>query len=148
MLGKSWVAHLQRMANCYYRPQRSWGKVMFLHVSVILFTGGGGWSPSMHCRWYPSMPYSRSLGPHLRGKLRGSGQPGGSPGLHQGGLQTHTQGAGGLQANTWGSPGPHLAGSPGPHPWGVCIPACTEADPPPQQLLLWVVRILLECIVG
>ena len=24
-----------------YRPQRSWGKVMFLHVSVILFTGGG-----------------------------------------------------------------------------------------------------------
>ena len=23
-----------------YRPQRSWGKVMFLHVSVILFTGG------------------------------------------------------------------------------------------------------------
>ena len=27
---------------CYYRPQRSWGKVMFLHVSVILFTGGGG----------------------------------------------------------------------------------------------------------
>ena len=25
----------------YYRPQRSWGKVMFLHVCVILFTGGG-----------------------------------------------------------------------------------------------------------
>ena len=24
----------------FYRPQRSWGKVMFLHVSVILFTGG------------------------------------------------------------------------------------------------------------
>ena len=24
----------------YYRPQRSWGKVMFLHVWVILFTGG------------------------------------------------------------------------------------------------------------
>ena len=23
----------------YYRPQPSWGKVMFLHVSVILFTG-------------------------------------------------------------------------------------------------------------
>ena len=42
----------------FYRPQRSWGKVMFLHVSVILFTGG--WYPSMHCRWYPSMPCSRS----------------------------------------------------------------------------------------
>ena len=25
-----------------YRPQRSWGKVMFLQVCVILFTGGGG----------------------------------------------------------------------------------------------------------
>ena len=24
----------------HYRPQRSWGKVMFLHLSVILFTGG------------------------------------------------------------------------------------------------------------
>ena len=24
----------------HYRPQRSWGKVMFLHVCVILFTGG------------------------------------------------------------------------------------------------------------
>ena len=24
----------------FYRPQRSWGKVMFLLVSVILFTGG------------------------------------------------------------------------------------------------------------
>ena len=24
----------------FYRPQRSWGKVMFLHESVILFTGG------------------------------------------------------------------------------------------------------------
>ena len=26
----------------FYRPQRSCGKVMFLHVSVILFTGGRG----------------------------------------------------------------------------------------------------------
>ena len=59
-----------------YRPQRSSGKVMFLHVSVILFTGGlvsqhalqvvsqhvlqisggWGWYPSMPCRWYPRMP--------------------------------------------------------------------------------------------
>ena len=37
-----------------------------------------------------------------------------------------------------GSPGPHpggklrslARGSPGPHPGGLCIPACTEADPP------------------
>ena len=27
--------------NPFYRPQRSCGKVMFLHLSVILFTGGG-----------------------------------------------------------------------------------------------------------
>ena len=27
-------------ALCNYRPQRSCGKVMFLHLSVILFTGG------------------------------------------------------------------------------------------------------------
>ena len=26
----------------FYRPQRSWGKVMFLHVSVVLFTVRGG----------------------------------------------------------------------------------------------------------
>ena len=25
----------------YYRARRSWGKVMFLHVCVILFTRGG-----------------------------------------------------------------------------------------------------------
>ena len=30
--------------SSFYRPQRSCGKVMFLHLSVILFTrGGGGW---------------------------------------------------------------------------------------------------------
>ena len=101
---------------------------MFLHVSVILFTaGGGGWYPSMHCRWYPSMPCSmpcsRSpvwgvVSQHAlqvsrltaRGEVEQSGQRG---------LQAHTQGEvegsglGGLQAHTQG-----------------CIPACTEADPP------------------
>ena len=28
-------------ANVYYRPQRSWGKVIFSQASVILSTGGG-----------------------------------------------------------------------------------------------------------
>ena len=38
-------------------------KVMFLHVPVILLTVvGGGCYPSMLCRWYPSMPCSRSPG--------------------------------------------------------------------------------------
>ena len=32
-------------------------------------------------------------------------------------------------------------------PRGVCIPACSEADPPPGRLLPRTVRILLECIL-
>ena len=31
----------RRFRGYFYRPQRSWGKVMFLQVSVILSTGGG-----------------------------------------------------------------------------------------------------------
>ena len=110
----------------FYRPQRSWDKVMFLQVSVILFTKGRWWYSSMHCRWYPSMPCSRSprgrgvVSQHVfqvsrlipRGEVEGSGL-GGSPGPHLGGLQAHT--GGGLQAHTQ---------------WGACIPACTEVDPP------------------
>ena len=39
----------------YYRPQRSWGKVMFLHVSVILFTE---WEicPIASCDTHPPGP--------------------------------------------------------------------------------------------
>ena len=47
---KVWVSGLPHESpmcsfytSCYfvcYCPQQSWGKVMFLHVSVILFTGG------------------------------------------------------------------------------------------------------------
>ena len=52
---------------------------MFLHVSVILFTGG----------WYPSMP-CRSRGPHSGGEVEGSGR-GGSPGPHMGGIPACTE---------------------------------------------------------
>ena len=125
----------------YYRPQRSWGKVMFPHMSVILFMGGGWWYPSIHCRWYPSMPCSRSQGvvsqhalqvsrPISRGEVEGI-WPGGvsrpTPkgeveGIWPGGVSRPTPkgevegdlARGGLQAHTW---------------WGS-IPACTEADPP------------------
>ena len=51
----------------FYRPQRSWGKVMFLHVSVILFTGGGrpqymlGYTPPPRSRHQP--PGSRQTPP-------------------------------------------------------------------------------------
>ena len=37
-----------------YRPQRSWGKVMFLHVFVILFTGGR--SAPLHAGIHRSSP--------------------------------------------------------------------------------------------
>ena len=47
-------------------------EVMFLHVSVILFIGGC--YPSMHCRWYPSMPCSRGSAPGGC-LLRGGGVP-------------------------------------------------------------------------
>ena len=67
-----------------YRPQRSWGKVMFLHVSVILFTGG---VVSQHALQVSG----GSPGPHPGGRLRGLlvrgvcwPTPWGSPGPHQG----------------------------------------------------------------
>ena len=40
----------------YYRPQRSWGKVTFSQVSVILFTGG---SASVHTGIPPTPPRTR-----------------------------------------------------------------------------------------
>ena len=42
-LGTSWLKFIEQIfigIKNYYRPQRSWGKVMFLHVSVILLTEG------------------------------------------------------------------------------------------------------------
>ena len=43
-----WFIYTERNTNTkanFYRPQRSWGKVMFLHVSVILFIGGSLQTP-------------------------------------------------------------------------------------------------------
>ena len=48
----------------HYRPQRSWGKVMFLHVSVILFKVGredwedNPWADTPHGR------HPRQISPH------------------------------------------------------------------------------------
>ena len=53
-----------------------WGNVIFLHLSVILFTGGGG--------WHPSMPCMGGLQAHTRRRSWGI-WPGGSPGSHPGG---------------------------------------------------------------
>ena len=44
-------------APCY-RPQRSWGKVMFLQASVILLTGGSTWHPRTSSR-HPPRTWSR-----------------------------------------------------------------------------------------
>ena len=107
-------------ADMIYRPQRSWGEVMFLHASLILFTWA--WYTSMPCSrspgggWYPSMP-CRSLGPHPRGKLSGLAW----------GVSRPTP-AGVSRPTPRGSPGPHLRGLQA-HKWGR-LPACTEADPP------------------
>ena len=60
-------------------------------------------------------------GAHPKGEVEG--------GLARGVSRPTPRGEG-LQAHTQGS-----------------IPACTEADPPPQWLLLRAVRILLECIL-
>ena len=38
--------------SCHSSHKRSLGQVIFLHLFVILFTGGC--YPSMHCRWYPA----------------------------------------------------------------------------------------------
>ena len=94
------ITGLSGFVLCYHL-QMKFAKVMFLHLSV---------SYSVHRRgvWYLSM-HCRSPGPHPGGKLRGlawgvsrptpGGSPGphlrGSPGPHLGGLQAHTQGAGG-----------------------------------------------------
>ena len=119
---------------------------VFTHVCDCV---QGGWYPSMHYRWYPSMPCSSSPGgvwypsmpcrfpgPHPEGKFRGLARgvsrptPGGSRSTPKGGLQAHTQGV---------SPGPHLG--------GVSQHALRQTPPPSRRLLLRAVRILLECIL-
>ena len=84
----------------HYRPRTKFAKVMFLHVSVILFTGG--------------------LQAHTQGEVEGSGWGQGFPGPYPGEVGVWL----------WGVGAPDLGVS-----WprqGMCIPACTEADP--QQM--------------
>ena len=96
----------------HYQPQRSWGKVMFLHLSVILFTG---WVVSQHALQvvsqhalqqvsggYPSMP-CRFPGPHPGGKLRDL-----AGGVSRPTPKGEVEGSG-----LGGSPGPHLGWSAG-----------------------------------
>ena len=65
----------------FYRPQRSWGKVIFSQASVILLTGG-----------VPG-PGEGPPGPHPRGKLRGIRSRPTPKGKIEGDqVQAHTQG--------------------------------------------------------
>ena len=58
------LEHLQRISgsstapcNSHYRPQRSWGKVMFLQASVILLTGGV--PDQVHPTWTRYTPHDQ-----------------------------------------------------------------------------------------
>ena len=126
------------MLSHFYRPQRSWGKVIFSQASVILFTGGGVVSQhalqvvSQHALQqvsggrYPSMP-CRCPGPHPGGKFRGIWPDGGV-----------------CRPTPKGEVEGDLAG--GCLLPGGCLLLGGSGDPP-GRLLLWAVRILLECIL-
>ena len=120
---------LDTKSKSYYRPQRSWGKVIFSQASVILSTGGGipaclaagGCYPSMHCRWYSSMPCSRGvLSQHAL--QQGKPAPRGVPGL----------------VGAW---------SGGVCYRRVCSKGGVPGGEPPKRPLLRAVCILLECIL-
>ena len=92
-------------------------------------TQGGGWG----------VLAGGSPDPYLGGRLRGlaKGFFGSIPGGEVGGLAR-------------GISRPRPVGESRLRWGGGCIPACTEADPPPpwsRWLLLWTVHILLECIL-
>ena len=57
----------------HYRPQRSWGKVMFLHVCVILFTGG--WSVCLSACWDTTTPQQGDPHPPARQTPPWQGDP-------------------------------------------------------------------------
>ena len=102
-----------------YRPQRSWGKVIFSEACVKNSVHGVVSRPT------PGGEVGRGLG----GGVSSSPHRGGRFGSMAGGVSRPTPG---------GSPGHTQGGSPGPHPGrcqgpglGECISACTEADPSP-----------------
>ena len=142
-----------RYCNCtfslspFYKPllqlflppaNEVWGKVIFSEACVknsvqrwVVVSQHALQVVSQHALQvsggYPSMP-CRSSGPHPRREVEGSG-------------------LGGFQAHTWGVSRPIPRGGLQAHTWGG-IPACTEADAPPQQTATAAgVRFLLECIL-
>ena len=109
----------QLIINYNYRPQRSWGKVMFLHVSVILFTRGV--VVSQH-----ALQVSRGWGSGILACLAG-----GIPGCLAGVRGVSRPTPRGVSRST-----PEGVSRPTP---GGCIQACTEADPP-RSSPCWEIR--------
>ena len=93
----------------YYRPQRSWGKVIFscIRQEFCSQEGSPGPHPGWRLRGLAGGVVSR---PTPMGEVEGSGW-------------------GGLQAHTWGGLQAHPLGG-----RGGCIPACNEADTPQQTV--------------
>ena len=110
---------------------------MLCFYTCLSFCQQGGGYPSINCRWYPSMPCSRSWGVSRstpKGEVEGDL------------VQAQSQG------RSWGRSVWGLAALGGlPALGGTCcrgVPALRGVwRPPPWQLLLWAVRILLECIL-
>ena len=131
------------LAPCsyYYRPQRSCGKVVFLHLSVILFTGEG--CLFTICNKVAKVMFLQvCVCPWGRGACS-IGVPG-PRGVYPGGVP----GPGG--ACSRGVPGPKGSAPGGAWSQGVVVSQhALRQKPPPQerQLLLWMVCILLECIL-
>ena len=115
-----------------------------IFYTCLSFCSRGVCYPNMHCRWYPSMPCRRVLSQHI---LQVVSQHALQGVLSQHALQVVSQHA--LQGGPpWGVPGTGGCLVPkgcllweGAWYWGV------PGGEPPQQLLLWVVCILLECIL-
>ena len=87
-----------------YRPQTKFAKIMFLHVSVILSTGGG-------------------LQAHINGGVEGYGPGGVSRPIPRGEVGGSGWEVSSLKAHTQGEVGGLAGGSPGTG--GGYIPACT-----------------------
>ena len=149
-----WIYNSRRSDHffCFYRPQRSWGKVIFPEAYVKNSVHGGGGGVSQHALQVSS-PTPRgevegsglgALQAHTQGEVEGSGL--GSLQAHFPGEGLQVQTLGDLQAHTWGVSRPTPGGGLQAHTWGVSQHVLRQT-PHSRQLLVRAVRILLECIL-
>ena len=115
------LEHAYQQIADIYRPQRSWGKVIFSEACVKNSVHRGG-----------------DLQATPRGEVEGSGLGGGSPGPHPGGS---------LRGLAWGVSRPIPGGRLRGLAWGGVSQHALRQTPPSRWLLLRAVRILLECIL-